>query len=182
MPPDYPPHLPADLPVILSRRALAACVRRLAAEITRDVATLDPVFIGVLKGSLIFMSDLIRRLDFRLTIDFLAVSSYQGDTSTGVVRILKDLDHPITGRHVVLVEDIVDSGQTLSYLAKYLWASNPASLRICTLLDKPAARTVAVDIDYVGHRLENGFVVGYGMDYNQHYRNLPHLAVLEEPS
>lgn len=177
MPPDSPP----NVPVILSQRALAARVRRLAAEITLDVATLDPVFIGVLKGSLISMSDLIRRLDFPITIDFLAVSSYQGDTSTGVVRILKDLDHPITGRHVVLVEDIVDSGQTLSYLAKYLWASDPASLRICTLLDKPAARIVPVDIDYIGHRLENGFVVGYGLDYNQLYHNLPYLAVLEDP-
>jgi hypoxanthine phosphoribosyltransferase len=104
-----PPDSPPDLPVILSQRTLAARVHRLAAEITRDVATLDPVFIGVLKGSLIFMSDLIRRLDFPLTIDFLAVSSYHGDTSTGVVHILKDLDHPITGRLVVLVV-LVDSG------------------------------------------------------------------------
>ncbi len=161
---------------MLSQRALAARVRRLAAEITRDVAALDPVFIGVLKGSLIFMSDLIRRLDFPLSVDFLAVSSYHGAASSGVVPILKDLGHPITARHVVLVEDIVDSGQTLRYLAEYLWASKPASLRICTLLDKAAGRTAAVD--YVGHRFDRGFVVGYGMDHNQHYRNLPYLALL----
>ncbi|MDP6509247.1 MAG: phosphoribosyltransferase family protein [Chloroflexota bacterium] len=111
----------------------------------------------------------------------MAVSSYQGTTSTGVFRILKDLDQPIGGRHVVLIEDIVDSGQTLRYLAEYLWAQDPASLRICTLLDKISARTVAVDIDYVGHQFTDGYVVGYGMDYHQRYRNLPHLAVLEEP-
>ncbi len=165
---------------MLSRRALAARIRRLAAEITRDVATLDPVFIGVLKGSLIFMSDLIRRLEFPLSIDFLAISSYQGTTSSGTVRLLKDLDHPITNRHVVLVEDIVDSGQTLRYLANYLWACHPASLRICTLLNKISRRAVAVDIDYIGHRFDHGFVVGYGMDYHQRYRNLPYLGVIDE--
>lgn len=178
---DSPHPLPTDLPVILSKRALAARVRRLAREITRDLADLDPICIGVLKGSLVFMSDLIRRLDFPLSIDFLAVSSYQGASSSGVVRILKDLDHPITDRHVILIEDIVDSGQTLRYLAEYLWAQAPASLRICTLLDKSARRTAAVDIDYIGHRLDDGFVVGYGMDHNQHYRNLPYLAVLHDP-
>lgn len=169
-----------DFPVMLSQRALAGRVRRLATEITRDVAGLDPVFVGVLKGSLVFMSDLIRRLDFPLSIDFLAVSSYQGASSTGVVRILKDLDHPIGDRHVILVEDIVDSGQTLRYLAEYLWAQSPASLRICTLLDKLCRRTVAVDIDYIGHSFDDGYVLGYGMDHNQRHRNLPYIAVFDE--
>jgi hypoxanthine phosphoribosyltransferase len=165
--------LPDDHEVMLSKRALAGHVRRLAGEITRDVAALDPVLIGVLKGSMIFMADLIRLLDFPLSIDFLAVSSYQGTTSTGVVRILKDLDHPISGRHVVLIE--------VSYLAKYLRDQHPASLRICSLLDKISARTAEVDIDYVGHQFTRGYVVGYGMDYHQRYRNLPHLAVLYKP-
>ena len=181
MPIDPAHRHPDDLEVMLSQRALASQVRRLAGEITHDVAALDPILIGVLKGSLIFMADLIRQLDFPLSIDFLAVSSYRGTTSTGVVRILKDLDQPIGGRHVVLIEDIVDSGQTLRYLAEYLWSQDPASLRICTLLDKISARTVAVDIDYVGHQFTRGYVVGYGMDYHQRYRNLSHLAILDEP-
>ena len=168
----------AAIPVFLRADEIAETVRRLAREVAADMRGLDPVLVGVLRGSTIFLADLVRQLDFPLSIDFLAVSSYAGETSTGVVRILKDLDESITGRHVVLVEDIVDSGLTLEYLLGALGGRDPASLRVCVLLDKTGARKTRVRPDYVGFRFERGFVVGYGLDYRQGYRNLPYIGLL----
>lgn len=164
---------------MLNQLELDTIINGLACEITNDVADLDPVFIGVLKGSLIFMSDLIRQLDFPLTTDFLSVSSYQGATSTGLVRILKDIDQPITNKHVILVEDIVDSGQTLHHVIPHLRSKNPASIRICALLDKVAKRITPIDINYVGYQFVDGFVVGFGMDYHGYYRNLPCIGLIK---
>ena len=165
---------------MLNQLDLDTIINRLACEITNDADDLDPVFIGVLKGSLIFMSDLIRQLDFPLTTDFLSVSSYQGTTSTGLVRILNDVAHPIANRHVILVEDIVDSGQTLHHVIAHLRLKNPASIRICSLLDKTARRITPVAISYIGHQFADGFVVGFGMDYRGYYRNLPYVGLIKD--
>jgi hypoxanthine phosphoribosyltransferase len=136
--------------------------------------------VSVLKGSIIFMSDLVRAITIPHEIDFMATSSYGASTaSSGVVRILKDLNVSIEGRNVVVVEDIIDSGHTLSYLLRLLNERNPASLRIMTLLDKPDRRAVAIDVDWVGFSIPNEFVVGYGLDYNEVYRNLPYIGVLK---
>ena len=135
---------------------------------------------GVLKGCFVFMADLLRNVDVYCTMDFMSVSSYgDGVTSTGAVKINKDLSRDIAGRHVIIVEDILDSGITLSYLKKYLSVRNPASISIVTLLDKPARRRADVQADYVGFEVEDAFVVGYGLDYAEEYRNLPYIGVLK---
>jgi hypoxanthine phosphoribosyltransferase len=152
----------------------------MAREISSDLSGLEPVFIGVLRGSAVFLSDLVRRLDFSLSLDFVAVSSYSGTTSTGVVKITKDLDDNLESRHAVLVEDIVDSGSTLQYLVQHLEGQNPASLRVCTLLSRIRTDTAPAPVDYVGFKLERGYVVGYGMDYRQRFRNLPFIGLLED--
>ena len=167
---------------MLSQLDLATTINRLASEIANDVADLNPVFVGLLKGSLIFMSDLIRQLNFPLTTDFLSVSSYQGTTSTGLVRILNEVEHPIANRHVILVEDIVDSGQTVHHVIAHLRLKNPASIRICSLLDKTARRLTPVAITYIGHQFTDGFVVGFGMDYQGYYRNLPYVGIIKGAS
>ncbi len=166
--------------VLISEDRLQRRVAELAVEISADYAGRELVVIGVLKGAVFFIADLVRQLDVPCELDFMAVSSYGSSThSSGVVRILKDLDASIAGRHVLLVEDIVDSGLTLSYLIKNLESRDPASLAICTLLTKPGHRRQTLPLRYVGFQLEDVFVIGYGLDHAERYRNLPHIEVLD---
>ena len=165
--------------VLLGREEIAARVAELGAEITRDYAGKTPLCVGILKGAMMFFSDLIREIDLPLTTDFMSISSYGSSTkSSGVVRILKDLDRDISGRHVIVVEDIVDSGLTLSYLSEVLKTRNAASVSIVTLLDKPARRRVPLTVQYSCFNIPDAFVVGYGLDYDEKYRNLPDIGVL----
>jgi hypoxanthine phosphoribosyltransferase len=164
-------------PADLSRR-----VRELGTQITADYEGRDLLLVGVLKGAVFFLSDLMRHIAVPCEVDFMAVASYGSSTdSSGVVRILKDLDAPLEDRHVLIVEDIVDSGLTLQYLLRNLGARNPASIEVCALLTKPERRKVQLEPRYVGFEIPNRFVVGYGLDYEERYRNLPYVAVLEEP-
>lgn len=163
-----------------SEEELKGIVARLGAQIAADYAGKTPLFVGVLRGCFMFMADLVRACDIPCTIDFMVVSSYgKGTTSTGAVKIIKDLSENIEGRDVIIVEDILDSGNTLSYLKNYMQARNPASIRIVTLLDKPERRTADVKADYVGFTIPDAFVVGYGLDYSEKYRNLPYIGVLK---
>ena len=156
-------------------------VRELAAEISRDYADRDLVLIGVLKGAVFFLSDLMRQIEVPCEVDFMAVASYGSATkSSGVVRILKDLDAVIEGRDVLIVEDIVDSGLTLQYLLRNLGARNPRTLEVCALLTKPERRKVNLPTRYVGFEIPNRFVIGYGLDHGERYRNLPYVAALKE--
>src|SRR4051794_13009716 len=154
-------------------------VRELGAEISRDYDGRDLLLIGVLKGAVFFLADLMRNIDVPCEVDFMAVSSYGSSTDTsGVVRILKDLDAPLEGRHVLIVEDIVDSGLTLQYLLRTLEARGPASLEVCALLTKPSRRTVDLPVRYTGFEIPDKFAIGYGLDYAERYRNLPYVAAL----
>ena len=165
--------------VLLTEDQIQARVAELGGQLTADYAGLDPVLISVLKGSIVFLADLVRSMELPLSIDIMEVSSYGAATETsGQVRILKDLSNPIEGRHVIVVEDIIDTGLTLNYLLRYLREKGPASLRICCLLDKPARRLTEIPIDYVGFTIPDRFVVGYGLDYGERYRNLPYVGVL----
>jgi hypoxanthine phosphoribosyltransferase len=167
--------------VLITEAQVRAKVAEMAAELSRDYADRDLTLVSVLKGSLPFMADLMRALTIPVQIDLMEVSSY-GGTSTetsGLVRILKDLSSSVQGRDVVIVEDIIDTGLTLNYLQRYLRGKNPASLRICTLLDKPARRLAPIEIDYRGFTIPDRFVVGYGLDYGEFYRNLPYIGVLK---
>jgi hypoxanthine phosphoribosyltransferase len=167
--------------VLVSGEELDARVAELGAELSRDYAGSDLLLIGVLKGAVFFMADLIRQLTIPCEIDFMAVSSYGNSTdSSGVVRILKDLDASIEGRNVVVIEDIVDSGLTLSYLLRNLEARNPASVEVCALLTKPERRVADIDCRYVGFEIPNRFAIGYGLDYAERYRSLPYVAALDE--
>jgi hypoxanthine phosphoribosyltransferase len=165
--------------LLFSRAQIEARVRELGAALTRDYAGREPVCICILKGATMFFSDLIRAVDLPLRLDFMSISSYGAATKTsGVVRILKDLDKDIVGRDVIIIEDIIDSGLTLSYLVKNLKARGARSLAVCVLLDKYARREVDLVPDYIGFRIEDRFVVGYGLDYAEKYRNLPDIGVL----
>ena len=166
--------------VMITADEIHARVKELAAEIRRDYAPDEPLhLVSVLKGAFIFLGDLIRALDRQVSIDFMAVSSYGKSTSSsGEVRLLKDLDSGLEGRHVIIVEDIVDTGLTLAYLQEILHARGPKSLRTACLLSKPSRRTVNVKVDYVGFTIEDRFVVGYGLDHAETYRNLPFIGVL----
>lgn len=167
--------------VLISKEELEKRVRELACQISADYAGKDLLIVAVLKGSFIFLADLIRHLDCRVAVDFMGTSSYGASTqSSGEVRITKDLEQSVAGRHVLLVEDIVDTGLTLRYLLETLRARQPASLRVCALLDKPARRRVRVNLDYYGFIIPNAFVVGYGLDYQEKYRGLPFVGVLED--
>ena len=162
---------------------LAHRVRELAAEISKDYDGRELLLVGVLKGAVFFLSDLMRQLEIDCEVDFMAVSSYGSSTeSSGVVRILKDLDTPIEGRNVLVVEDIVDSGLTLKYLLRTLAARNPLSLEVVALLEKPERRKVDLQIRYTGFEIPNRFVVGYGLDHGERFRNLPYVAVLDSSS
>jgi hypoxanthine phosphoribosyltransferase len=164
----------SDEPVglLLTAEQIRARVAELGADLTRDYEGLDPVLIGVLKGSLVFMADLARAIKCPVTVDFMSITSYGDGSNSGVVRILKDLDESITERHVVLVEDIIDTGLTLTYLLATLSARRPASLEVCGLLDKSARRIVEVPIRYKGFDIPDEFVIGYGLDHEGRYRNL----------
>lgn len=166
--------------VLVDEVSIRKRVRELGDVINREYARKDLLLVSVLKGSIIFMADLIRAITIPHEIDFMATSSYgAGTSSSGVVRILKDLNSSIEGRNVVVVEDIIDSGHTLSYLLRILQERRPASLRIMTLLDKPERREVDIHVDWVGFSIPNEFVVGYGLDYDEIYRNLPFIGVLK---
>ena len=165
--------------VLLTERQIQDRVRELAAEIRRDFPD-DLHLIAVLKGAFIFLSDLVRQMAGHVSLDFLAVSSYaKGTTSSGQVRLLKDLDTTLDGRNVVIVEDIVDTGLTLTYLQDILRARGPKSLRTACLLSKPSRRLVDVKVEYIGFEIPDRFVVGYGLDFAEQYRNLPHIAVMD---
>jgi len=175
---------PADGPrptrVLISEEELRARVSEIGRDIARDYANENPVLVGVLKGALVFMADLIRATPIDVTMDFMALSSYGGETrSSGVVKLASDLSMPIEDRHVVLVEDIIDTGRTVSYLKRNLETRHPRSVRLCALLDKIERREVEIDIDYLGFTIPNLFVVGYGLDFAGLYRNLPYIAMLE---
>ena len=168
------------LEVLLSEDEIRAKVKELGAQISKDYAGKKPFFLGVLKGCFVFMADLLRCIDLPCNMDFMAVSSYGGGTSsTGAVRITKDLSRDIEGLDVIIVEDILDSGVTLSYLKGFLAARNPASVRIVTLLDKPARRKADIAADYCGFTVPDEFVVGYGLDFAEAYRNLPYVGILK---
>lgn len=171
-----------NLDVLLSEEQIRARILDLGAQITRDYAGLNPLLVGVLKGALFFLSDLMRAIDTRLSLEFMAISSYGSSTRTsGEVRIMKDLDVPIEGRHILVVEDIVDTGLTLSYLLANLHARGAASVKLAALLDKYERRQKEVPIDYLGFKIPDEFVVGYGLDFAERYRNLPFIAVLKNP-
>jgi hypoxanthine phosphoribosyltransferase len=168
------------LEVFYSEEQLKTKVAELGAAITRDYQGKSPVLVSVLRGSYIFMADLTRAIDLPCTVDFMSVSSYgAGTTSSGQVKILKDLSEPIEGKDLIIVEDILDSGNTLFYLRDVLAARKPASIAICTLLDKPERRTKPIQADYSGFEVPDAFVVGYGLDYAEKYRNLPYIGVLK---
>lgn len=167
--------------IILEEEQIRSRVSELASRITADYEGKDPLLVCVLKGAVFFMADLVREITIPCEMDFMAVSSYGSATdSSGVVRILKDLDAHIEGRHVIIVEDIVDTGLTLSYLKKNLNARNPASVEVAALLTKPARRKVDIECRYVGFEVPDRFVVGYGLDYGENYRNLRFIAVLPD--
>ena len=165
--------------ILYTKDQLAEAVKKLGQQITRDYAGKKPVLVCILKGASVFFVDLIREIDLPMSMDFMAISSYGSATkSSGVVRIMKDLDKPINGKDVLVVEDIVDSGMTLSFLRENLLSRGAKSLKICTLLDKPERRRVPLHVDYFGFVIPDEFVVGYGLDYAEKYRNLPDIGVL----
>lgn len=166
--------------ILIEEAEVQAFVARIASEMNRDYAGKKVLLICVLKGAFIFLGDLVRQLEIECEVDFMAVSSYAGVQSTGVVRILKDLDSNITGKHVIIVEDIVDTGLTLDHLTNLLWTRNPASIKVCTAFDKPSRRKVDCTVDYIGRSIPDEFIVGYGLDYDEYYRHLPYIAVLAD--
>ena len=166
--------------VLLSEEKVDARIKAIGEEISKDYAGKRVHLVCVLKGGSFFMCELAKRITVPVSLDFMSVSSYGSDTkSSGVVRIIKDLDESLKDKDVIVVEDIVDSGRTLSYLLEMLRDRGPASLRLCTLLDKPDRRVIPVDVDYTGFEIPDQFVVGYGLDYNQRYRNLPYIGIVE---
>ena len=166
--------------ILLSEEQIKARVAEIGRQITMDYEGKKPLLVSVLKGSVIFMADLMRAIDVDCEIDFMSVSSYgRSKSSSGVVRILKDLDHDITGKHIIVVEDILDSGVTLNYLKGYLMNRKPNSIKIVTLFDKPSRRKAPIYSDYAGYEVPNEFIVGYGLDYAEKYRNLPYIGVLK---
>lgn len=167
--------------VLISEQELQSIVERLGKQISEDYKDKDLFLVSVLKGSVVFMADLMRAITVPCNIDFMAVSSYGNDVKTsGTVKIIKDLDKDIAGKDLLIVEDILDSGKTLNYIQEILLARNPNSIRICTLFDKPERREVDLTAEYIGCKVPNEFIVGYGLDYAQYYRNLPYIGVLKE--
>ena len=167
--------------VLISEEQLQNKVAELAAALSAEYAGKDPVFVGVLKGVVLFFSDGVKRITIPCEIDFMCVSSYSGTNSTGVMQLKKDVSTDIKGRHVVILEDIFDTGNSLEFLCNHLKNKEPASLKVCTFLDKPERRNPGVTLkpEYVGYTIPNEFVVGYGLDYNEHYRNLPYIGILK---
>jgi hypoxanthine phosphoribosyltransferase len=184
--PDEKPLLPSKHPmhqdieqVLFTPEQIAKRVQELGAQITKDYEGRDLHLITIVKGSLPFFADLIRAIDLPLSLDVMGVASYAGTQSSGEVRLTKDLDDPIEGQHILVVEDIIDSGLTLSYVLRNLRGRAPASLRVVTFLDKPEGRKTPIESDYVGFTIPNAFVIGYGLDWNQRYRNLPYVGILK---
>lgn len=172
-----------SIPVLISAEEIDRRVGELAKQISRDYAGSEPLVVGILKGSWVFLADLVRRLEIPVVIDFMTVSSYGPSTkSSGIVKIVLDLKCPLEDRDVLLVEDILDSGLTLSYLLNHLRLRRPRSLKLCVLMDKPERRRVEIVPDYVGFRIPDRFVVGYGADFRERYRNLPYIGYVEEPA
>ena len=166
--------------ILFSKEQIAKRVKELGKQLSEDYAGKNPIFVCILKGSSLFFSDLVKEITVPITFDFMSISSYgSGTVSSGEVKLIKDLDSSIENRHVVIVEDIVDTGHTLSYLIKNLQVRKPASVKICTLLNKECRREVDLKPDYVGFEVDNYFVVGYGLDYDEAYRNLPEVGVLK---
>ncbi|MBI4386425.1 MAG: hypoxanthine phosphoribosyltransferase [Elusimicrobia bacterium] len=175
--------LPAGIDrILIPAPRIAGRVEELGRQISEDYAGRDLLLIGVLKGSVVFLADLVRRITIPCSIDFISLSSYSGTTSSGVVQLLLDLQKNPEGRDLLLVEDVVDTGLTLSYLFQNLKTRRPKTLEVCAFLDKPSRRKTAVKPKYVGFQIPNEFVVGYGLDFNERYRNLPHVGVYKEPS
>lgn len=167
--------------VFIEEHRIQERIREIAGKIDEDYTGKVPVVIGILKGGFLFMSDLVRAISLPLEMDFMAISSYgAGTSSSGIVNIRKDIDVDITDREVIVVEDIVDSGLSMQYIMDYIWGHKPAGLRTCVLLDKPDAHKIDIKIDYVGFEISNEFVVGYGLDYAELYRNLPYIGILKE--
>jgi len=166
--------------ILFSRQQIEATVRKLAAEISRDYQGKSPLLIGILKGSFMFMADLIRLLDFPLEVEFIRLSSYgRGKESSGKVKVVQGLQSPVKGKDILVIEDIVDTGLSTSFLLDYLRKKKPASLKLCALTDKPSRRQTPVTIDYLGFTVPDKFLVGYGLDLDEKFRNLPHICVLE---
>jgi len=170
-----------QLNILITREQIAAKVAEIGARISADFAGQSVVLIGVLKGAAIFLADLARQIDLDVGFDFIAVSSYGNSTQSGELKLIKDVDESLEGRNVILVEEILDTGVTLTYIRNLLLARRPKSLKLAVLLDKPSRRKVPIDADYVGFEIPDRFVVGYGLDYAQCYRNLPHICTLESP-
>ncbi|HAL73956.1 MAG TPA: hypoxanthine phosphoribosyltransferase [Clostridiales bacterium] len=169
--------------VLIERDEIARMCQRLGDQISHDYAGREVILIGVLKGAFVFLADLARHLTIPVKIDFMSVSSYgSGTRTTGIVRIVKDLDTDITNKHIIVVEDIVDTGLTLNHLRELLSTRNPASIALCTAFDKPDRRKVQIDVEYVGMKIPDEFIVGYGLDYDGNYRNLPDVSILGDDS
>jgi hypoxanthine phosphoribosyltransferase len=167
--------------VLIPREEVASIVARLAGKVSRDYRDKNPLLVGILKGSFVFLADLVRRLDFPLEVDFVRLSSYGSATeSSGRIRVEQGLRSKVRSRHVLVVEDIVDTGATVAFLLDYLQKKKPASLKLCALLDKPSRRRAQVTIDYLGMAVPDKFIVGYGIDYAEKFRNLPDICVLED--
>jgi hypoxanthine phosphoribosyltransferase len=165
--------------ILFTPQQIQERVSQLGAEISRDYAGRDPHLITIVKGSIPFLADLMRAIEGPMSIDLLGIVSYEGESSSGEVRLTKDLDDPVEGRHVLVVEDIIDTGLTLSYVLRNLRQRAPASVKVVTFLDKPSGRGTPINADYVGFTIPDGFVVGYGLDWNQRYRNLPYVGILK---
>ena len=167
--------------ILLTEQQIQDKVKELAAQLSKEYAGKDPVFIGVLKGVVIFFADMVRNIDSPCEIDFMSISSYSGTNSTGRTEIRKDVSVDIMNRHVVILEDIYDTGNSLTFTVNHLLNKQPASLKVCTFLDKPERRKPGITLvpEYVGYTIPNEFVVGYGLDYNEHYRNLPYIGILK---
>lgn len=167
--------------ILITEEQIQAKVKELAAQISKDFAGKDPIFVGVLKGVVIFFADMVRNVDIPCQIDFMSIASYSGTTTTGKADVRKDISADVKGRHVIILEDIFDTGTSLDFTYKHLLEKEPASLSVCTFLDKPGRRRPGVTVkpDYVGYTIPNEFVVGYGLDFNEHYRNLPYVGILK---
>ncbi len=170
----------AKIRVFFDRHEIATAVRRLASEISKDYHNLNPLLLGILKGSFVFMADLIRHLDFPLEVDFIGLSSYgSGTQSSGKIKVVKEMETPVRERNVLIVEDIVDTGLTTAFLLQHLQKQKAASVKLCALTEKPSRREVPVNIDYLGFIVPDRFLIGYGLDANQKYRNLPDICYIE---
>lgn len=168
-----------ELNILINKSKLEKRIDEMARQIEKDYEGKDIVFIGILKGSILFMAELAKNIKSNVEMDFMDVSSYEGTESTGNIKINKDIRNSIEGKDVIIVEDIIDTGRTLTYLVEYLKQKNPNSLKIATMLSKPSRRIMELNVDYIGFAIDDKFVVGYGLDYNEKYRNLPYIGYLE---